>query len=547
MLLRVLLVVWVSVCCAGSDLFGQSYNLLGSTTAIGGDCYRITEDIPWQNGAVWYTQKLNLASSFDIEFTMNFGNKDAGGADGMVFVLQTRGNNALGPNGRGLGFADFLPSLGIEFDTHSNTSASESEDPRFDHIAILRNGNVNHSATNPDNLAGPVQALSGSANIEDGKDHLVRIVWNAAGQTLEVYFDCEKRLSSSVDMASIFGNEKLVWWGFTGGTGQLSNQQVVCLRKDIVVKDTFQICQGEAIQLVARNSSNGQYSWSPAQLLDNPTSKSPMARPEQDQLFVVSYLDKCDRPVRDSIFVKVGSAFNVDLGEDRSTCQEKAVTLSPQVAGTTAALQYQWSTGETTPIITVGTTGTYILTVSSGDCQVKDTVQVEFLSVMTDLPVVSDVCIANGPLRLTTSLSETTNSYFWTHSRTTAFSTLVSEPGTYELITTTTSGCQFRERFEVNKWCDLMVWIPDAFSPNADGHNDNLSVRASGAVDLHWTIYDRWGNAIFHSQNIDEPWDGYFHNVLCQPGPYAWKAQYRPKSTPDAPYFIKRGVVWLVK
>jgi gliding motility-associated-like protein len=35
-------------------------------------------------------------------------------------------------------------------------------------------------------------------------------------------------------------------------------------------------------------------------------------------------------------------------------------------------------------------------------------------------------------------------------------------------------------------------------------------------------IYDRWGQLIFHSENIDDGWDGTCKNNPCLPGTYAW-------------------------
>ncbi|WP_247235244.1 lectin-like domain-containing protein [Telluribacter sp. SYSU D00476] len=532
------------LCCAGGPLHAQ-YNLLGSTTAIGGDCYRLTEDKGWQSGAVWYSDTLDITASFDIEFTMNFGNNDTDGADGMVFVMQTRGNNALGTRGHGLGFEDFKPSLGIEFDTHENRR--ESNDPGYDHIAVLRDGNINHSS--PHNLAGPVRASRTSRNIEDGKDHLVRVVWTASQRTLDVYFDCEKRLSAQVDMQSIFGRQSRVWWGFTGGTGQLSNNQVVCLSRDIVVKDQYRGCKGEPVQLLARSSSNGVYKWSPAALLDNPTSQSPVARPTKDQVFTVEYLDRCNRPVRETVFVKVAAPFTVELGTDRVLCNRGSTTLAPVVSATSLSLDYRWSTGSTQPSLTTDTSGLYVLTVSAGACEAKDSVEVVFQSEadVRALPIIQNYCYTDQPLSLSASSAREVSEYYWSHSAQTDPSVWVNDPGTYELITTTESGCKFRETFIVKDDCYLSVWVPSAFSPNADGQNDVLRIGSSRPLELWWTIYDRWGSVIYHSQDMAAGWDGYYKGRLCPPGAYAWRAQYRLLGHRHDPYHTERGIVWIIR
>jgi gliding motility-associated-like protein len=51
-------------------------------------------------------------------------------------------------------------------------------------------------------------------------------------------------------------------------------------------------------------------------------------------------------------------------------------------------------------------------------------------------------------------------------------------------------------------------FIPDAFSPNGDGHNDILYVRGDCIKTMDFVIYDRWGNKVFESTNISYGWDG---------------------------------------
>ena len=67
--------------------FGQSYSTNGNAVNLGNDCYRITNEVNFQNGTVWYSNTLNLNEPFAFDFYMNFGDNDADGADGMVFVL----------------------------------------------------------------------------------------------------------------------------------------------------------------------------------------------------------------------------------------------------------------------------------------------------------------------------------------------------------------------------------------------------------------------------------------------------------------------------
>ncbi|MFT6411155.1 MAG: hypothetical protein ACJA15_001983, partial [Flavobacteriales bacterium] len=216
--------------CGASIASGQSYFLQGDASFLGDDCYLLTPAINTQTGAVWYDQQLDLLEPFDLELSMNLGNQDVNGADGICFVLQTVGTNAIGQSGGGIGFLGFAPAFAVEFDTWQN---GEYADPAFDHIAMISNGDVSHISENA--ITTPVQASALSQNIEDGIDHIVRLVWEPETLGFSVFFDCDLRVTTEIDLvAEIFDGQTTVWWGFTAGTGGANNNQSVCLQENII-------------------------------------------------------------------------------------------------------------------------------------------------------------------------------------------------------------------------------------------------------------------------------------------------------------------------
>ena len=50
--------------------------------------------------------------------------------------------------------------------------------------------------------------------------------------------------------------------------------------------------------------------------------------------------------------------------------------------------------------------------------------------------------------------------------------------------------------------------IPNTFSPDGDGINDTFSGKGVFIKEFKMTIFDRWGNIIFVSDDINKPWDG---------------------------------------
>lgn len=73
-------------------------------------------------------------------------------------------------------------------------------------------------------------------------------------------------------------------------------------------------------------------------------------------------------------------------------------------------------------------------------------------------------------------------------------------------------------------------YAPSAFSPNDDGINDGFRLFGNGidTTTFHLQIFDRWGEVIFESDNINKTWDGKVKNGKIAPvGTYTWLAKFR--------------------
>ncbi|MEO7444594.1 MAG: PKD domain-containing protein [Ferruginibacter sp.] len=208
----------------GLNLQAQQYTVNGNATQDNCHCYTLTPNLVFTSGSVWNNTRINLNNLFDFTFDVNLGCTDSMGADGIVFVLQPI-STSVGSAGGGLGFGNINPSIGITLDTYQNISPDD--DPEYDHIAIQKNGLLNHLL--PENLAGPVPISASNNNVEDCQDHRLRIKWDPVTHTLSTWFDGVARLSIVNDLvATTFNGDPLVFWGFTGSTGGLFNLQKFC-------------------------------------------------------------------------------------------------------------------------------------------------------------------------------------------------------------------------------------------------------------------------------------------------------------------------------
>jgi len=67
-----------------------------------------------------------------------------------------------------------------------------------------------------------------------------------------------------------------------------------------------------------------------------------------------------------------------------------------------------------------------------------------------------------------------------------------------------------------------VVFIPNIFTPNLDGNNDVLYVRSLHIKELKFSVYNRWGEKVFESQNKNEGWDGNYKGQPCSPDVYVY-------------------------
>ena len=102
-----------------------------------------------------------------------------------------------------------------------------------------------------------------------------------------------------------------------------------------------------------------------------------------------------------------------------------------------------------------------------------------------------------------------------------------SDTGTYfvRLIVESNYGCRDTIIKPVIIGPDILVFIPNVFSPDGAGPflNDKFTVFASGYTTYQILIFNRWGERLYQSNKLEEPWDGYYNGELCQMDAYVYQ------------------------
>lgn len=118
----------------------------------------------------------------------------------------------------------------------------------------------------------------------------------------------------------------------------------------------------------------------------------------------------------------------------------------------------------------------------------------------------------------------------------------------YVVHASTEDGCTVADSISIRRDPGTPINVPNAFTPG--GYNSTLKViinrfNGTGVATLNYfRIYDRWGNKIFETTNIDEGWDGTFNGKPAPFGVYVYDAQ---AITSDGKLFDKHGNVTLIR
>jgi gliding motility-associated-like protein len=118
-----------------------------------------------------------------------------------------------------------------------------------------------------------------------------------------------------------------------------------------------------------------------------------------------------------------------------------------------------------------------------------------------------------------------------------------NQTATYRAWITLCDGQQFTDSVTVV----VIPYIPNAFTPNADGLNDKfriLGLPVENITKYNMIIYDRWGQTVFSTTDILDSWDGKFRGEVCPAGEYVWVIWYEDNKKTK---FTNKGLIMLVR
>ncbi|WP_147313799.1 PKD domain-containing protein [Deminuibacter soli] len=297
------------------------------------------------------------------------------------------------------------------------------------------------------------------------------------------------------------------------------------------------ICRTDSVQF--HPVSYGlQYLWDPAGNMNDATLKSPAALPLTNTLYhVIAHLGKC--VAEGSINVKVVPYPISKAVPDATICYGSTVALHGDIVGSS----FKWVPANSlqdantlTPIAGPTHTTPYILyAYDTLGCPKPglDTAIVTVIPQVHPFAGRDTAVVKDQPLQF-----QATGGVYYTWTPSTGLSNpSIANPiglydGSYDSIryqvrVATAEGCYADTSVLVKIFRPYPeIYVPSAFSPNHDGKNDVLRPIPVGVQRLvYFRVFDRWGNLIFSTSEINKGWDGQVKGQPALSGTYVYTVE----------------------
>ncbi|MEI8201839.1 MAG: choice-of-anchor L domain-containing protein [Bacteroidota bacterium] len=275
------------------------------------------------------------------------------------------------------------------------------------------------------------------------------------------------------------------------------------------------------------------------------TNTQRLVNPSVTTLYHLSLSDKCNQTAKDSVLVSVYPALILTLSASPNPiCLGQSVQLNAAGAQT-----YNWtsnisdaslSTQNTlsNPLVMPGATTIYsVIGSDSHSCHATDTI------VVMVYPPINPAIVANpnpvsifDPTIHFTAVSTGGTSWIWdfgdaSYSMVSDFYHTYSNANAQNyfvtLFVSNADGCTDSTSITIVVYPDIKLYIPNAFTPCYQSLNNVFKAYGEGVFGFEMTIYDRWGQLIFTSNQIEIGWDGQFQYKDAPQGTYIYALKYK--------------------
>ncbi|MEO6130444.1 MAG: gliding motility-associated C-terminal domain-containing protein, partial [Saprospiraceae bacterium] len=278
------------------------------------------------------------------------------------------------------------------------------------------------------------------------------------------------------------------------------------------------LCEGQSIRLTAQADAETSIVWqdgtsSPGYLVFAPGS------------YHLTTFNHCGI-ASDTIFVSYEvPPLDFDLGPDTLLCPGESIILTtPQTD-----LLITWQDGSHTESVIANQPLLYSLTLSNACGTKTDSVNIDFDQRSLSFELDHNINWCAGDTIFLDAGQSFLAHYLWSTGDITP-EIQVASPGLYSVSVTTDCNSVLQDiEIVPDENCSPDFYIPTIFSPNDDNVNDYFTISYSSSFEplfVACSIFDRWGNMVFNTNQVSFAWDGRSKNSILNPGVYVYRIQF---------------------
>ncbi len=304
--------------------------------------------------------------------------------------------------------------------------------------------------------------------------------------------------------------EVVLYLYYCGSVDTLTESIMIIDKPNVNLGSDTSFCANTFITLSGGNGSN--FLWSNGDTSQNLTVT-------QSGTYFVRASNKCGDSYDTIVIENIWPVPYISLPADSNICTGDSILL---FAGDSNYI-YIWQSIDTSLFYTAKNAGTYFLTATNEyNCKASDnfTLSITFPP-QAKLGNDTNICVG-FPFLLDAGYA---NNYLWNNGNITQYN-LIDESGLVIVEVSNKCGNDIDSINVTVEECNQKIYVPNAFTPNGDGEND-LFFPKGYSIDwntLEMSIYDRWGEQIYVTNDVNKGWDGKIQgsDKLCKLGVYSW-------------------------